>query len=278
MKNILILCVNYNSYEELGNYLHSIDVAAKKVCDLFVIDVFVGDNTTENQQQILTDYTFINVRVFPYYKNLGYVGCATVMLNEITHTAVCHYDFVAISNVDLLFSETFLLELNNINTNNVGWVVPSVYTLSTEKNENPYMLTRPTNLKIFLLQLLYTCPLVYSLYEFIYRFRHRERKLLTNQQQNIPIYAGHGSIMIFTKHFFRLNTAIHFPGFMYGEELFFAELVRQSKLQTVYYPQLIINNIGNVSTKLLGNKRKCHMSKESLSAIRQLYFADKRCS
>lgn len=272
MKKILILCVNYNSYEELGNYLHSIDVAAKKVCDLFVIDVFVGDNTTENQQQILTDYTFMNVRVFPYYKNLGYVGCATAMLNEITHTAVCHYDFVAISNVDLLFSETFFIELNSIDSNTAGWIVPSVYTIGTKRNENPYMLSRPTRLKMFLLELLYSFPLLYSLHKVFYPFRHKEREVLTNHQQNRLIYAGHGSIIIFSKKFMKSNWLMSFPGFMYGEEIYFAELVRRAQLTTEFYPQLIVNNIGNVSTKFLGNKRKCQMSKESLSNIRRLFF------
>lgn len=59
---------------------------------------------------------------------------------------------------------------------------------------------------------------------------------------------------------------------MYGEEIYFAELVRQSHLTTEYYPQLVVNNIGNVSTRFLGNKRKCQMSKVSLSAIRHLFF------
>ena len=60
-------------------------------------------------------------------------------------------------------------------------------------------------------------------------------------------------------------------------EIYFAELVRKSHLKSEYYPQLVVNNIGNVSTQFLGNKRKCQMSKVSLSAIRQLYFADKKC-
>jgi len=272
MKTILILCVNYNSYSELTNYLQSIETAAKAASQLVSVDVFVGDNTTVNQQAILKDYNYIHVSVFPYYQNIGYIGCASAMFHELSQDQANKYDFVFISNVDLLLSETFFIELNPIESKTAGWIVPSVYTIGTRKNENPFMLVRPTRLKMFLLQMLYSFPLLYGLYEFIYRFRHKEINLLMNQEQGRSIYAGHGSIMIFTKQFVLDNLDMSFPGFMYGEEIYFAELVRQSQLTTGYYPQLVVNNIGNVSTKFLGITRKCQMSKESLSAIRHLFF------
>ena len=61
-------------------------------------------------------------------------------------------------------------------------------------------------------------------------------------------------------------------------EIYFVDVVRQSHLTTEYYPQLVVNNIGNVSTRFLGNKRKCQMSKVSLSAIRHLFFTRSRYS
>ena len=272
MKTVLILGVNYNSYKELNNYLQSIERAARVASEFVRVDVWIGDNTTANQQPISIDYDYVCVRVFPYYQNLGYMGCAISMFHEISQDQANKYDFVFISNVDLLLSETFFIELNAIESQTAGWIVPSVYTIGTRKNENPFMLARPTRLKMFLLQMLYSFPLLYGLYEFIYRFRHKERNLLTNQEQSRPIYAGHGSIMIFTKQFVLDNLDMSFPGFMYGEEIYVAELVRQSHLTTEYYPQLVVNNIGNVSTKFLGNRRKCQMSKESLSAICHLFF------
>lgn len=257
MKNILILCVNYNSYEELGNYLHSIDVAAKKVCDLFVIDVFVGDNTTENQQQILTDYTFINVRVFPYYKNLGYVGCATTMLNEITHVAVSQYDFVIISNVDLKLSPSFFTELLVVNTDNVGWIVPRIFTPKRETDENPQMLARPSRFKYYLSRYIYILPFIHSLYAYFGRFRYEDKKRLSLDVLPIDIYAGHGSIMIFTQAFIKTLADFVYPMFLYGEEIFFAEKIRANQLRTVFYPAIYVENVGNVSTSLLGDKTKC---------------------
>jgi len=54
------------------------------------------------------------------------------------------------------------------------------------------------------------------------------------------IYAGHGSIMIFTKAFMMKNLDLEFPAFMYGEEIFFAELVRLSHLETIYVPNIYV--------------------------------------
>lgn len=273
MKTILILCVNYNSYTELNNYLQSLDVAAKKASEVVSVDVFIGDNTTFNQQSISVEYNYIHVRVFPYYQNLGYVGCATKMYYELSQEQASKYDFVFISNVDLLVSETFFIELAAINSQTAGWIVPSLYRKSNNKNDNPMMLNRPTRLKMFLLELLFSFSLLYSLYKVIYRFRHKERDSVKNQEQSRTIYAGHGAIMIFSKHFMKSNLHISFPGFMYGEEIYFAELVLRSQLTTEYHPKVVVYNIGNVSTNFLGNKCKCQMSKESLSAIRRLFFS-----
>lgn len=73
-------------------------------------------------------------------------------LHEINQNEATSYDFVIISNVDLLLSENFFIELNDINNSKAGWVVPSVYTIGTQKNENPFMLVRPTRLKIIVIR------------------------------------------------------------------------------------------------------------------------------
>ena len=65
MKTILILCVNYNSYKELNNYLQSIERAARVASEFVRVDVWIGDNTTASQQPISIDYDYVRVRVFP---------------------------------------------------------------------------------------------------------------------------------------------------------------------------------------------------------------------
>ena len=44
------------------------------------------------------------------------------------------------------------------------------------------------------------------------------------------IYAGHGSFIILTKAFFQNYSNIAYPMFLYGEEIYLAELIREKFL------------------------------------------------
>lgn len=272
MKSILILCVNYNSYKELKNYLCSINAAAKSVTKILNVDVLVADNTIENIEEVGVNYIHITVKVYPFYYNFGYMGGVTQMMKKESKEKVLLYDFVIISNVDLKLAETFFVELLKINRCKVGWIAPKIITECTRKDENPHMIDRPTKLKIQLLQFLYECPMLYSFYTLGYKYMHKKRKQISASYEERSIYAGHGSIMIFTKEVVEKYFPFVFPAFLYGEEIYFGELVLKLNLKTVYCPSVNVFNIGNVSTKFLGNKKRCKFSLESILALRREFF------
>lgn len=267
MKHILLSCVNYNSYNELVDYLQSINEAAEQAKEVVRIDVLISDNSIKKTIINASGYTSINCRIF-LNENIGYLGGA---LSSINQSDVSQYDFVIISNVDLKLSVTFFLDVINSDLNNIGWITPRIFTPKTHKDENPFMIERPSKIKLMLQLLLYKQAFIYSLYAYFSKFRHRERKHLA-KQPSCKIYAGHGSLMIFTKSFIMQNLNLEFPAFMYGEEIFFAELLRLSHLETIYVPNIYVENIGKVSTRLLSYKRLCSMNLESLSKLRKMYF------
>ena len=78
--------------------------------------------------------------------------------------------------------------------------------------------------------------------------------------------------MLFTQAFVERYPEIHFPGFMYGEEIYFAELVHAIPLNVLYTPILKIVNVGHINTALIDQKQKSAWSKESLHAIKKLFF------
>lgn len=271
MKSILFSCVNYNSYKELCDYLSSIDKAAGIVKDLCSVTVLIADNST-NQEPI--DITiWYNIEVICYgLDNLGYMGGAEKAMQLYGNDKVKQFDYIIISNVDLFLSETFFVELLKVDITGVGWIAPRVYTIKTGKEENPLMLSRPSKRKLQLLSLLYTFSWIYSIYvTIIYSQRHSERDVMA-QQNNVKIYAGHGSIMIFTKSLINNCLPFKFPCFLYGEEIFMAELIRTENLVTIYCPLIRVNNIANVSTSLLGIKKRCYYSKIALKKIIKLFF------
>lgn len=243
MKKYLLICVNYKSNEALQQFVESVHCAAKAVENLMTVDIKIAENS-EN--------------------NLGYLGGASAVYNTQTNG----YDFVSISNVDLKMAEDFFEKLLAIDTTDIGWIAPDIYTDKIDRHENPYMLSRPTRRNFFIWNMIYSNTWIYRMYHALYLLKNKKSKLYPA----CNIYAGHGSFMLFTKAFIEKNPELHFPGFMYGEEIYMAELVRKAQLKVSYCPTLHIANTGNISTGLINQTQKSKWSEESLRAIYKQFF------
>lgn len=243
MKKYLLICVTYHSDEALHVFVESVHRAAERVKGKIQIDIEIADNSKEN---------------------LGYLGGALPIYNAKAQ----NYDFVSISNVDLELASDFFEQLIQIDVRKTGWIAPDIYTDKMNRHENPYMMLRPTKRNFYIWNIIYSCTWIYRLYYCLYRLKNRQRTIYPKGE----IYAGHGSFMLFTKAFVEQNPNLHFPAFMYGEEIWFAELVRLASLNVIYMPDMHIANIGQLSTGLVSQKQKSQWSKDSLCAIYKRFF------
>jgi len=78
--------------------------------------------------------------------------------------------------------------------------------------------------------------------------------------------------MLFTKAFINRYPALQFPSYMYGEEIYLAELIHLANMRVVYTPDLKIENTGNVNTSQLRLIQKLNWSKTSLKIIAEQFF------
>lgn len=244
MKKILLICVTYHSDKELHTFVESIHRAAERVKGQIEVDIQIADNGKEN---------------------LGYLGGALLIYNKFAQD----YDYVSISNVDLELAPDFFEQLLHIDTKGLGWIAPDIYTDKIDRHENPYMLSRPTKRNFFIWNIIYSSIWIYRLYHQLYVIKSHKKKAFL---QACDIYAGHGSFMLFTKALVQNNPELHYPTFMYGEEIYMAEMVRAAQLKARYCPTLRIANTGNISTGLINQKQKSKWSKESLRAIYNRFF------
>ena len=105
---VLLICVNYNSYAELYDFLKSVKKSLEKASAFVFIDIFVADNSTEVKDVIIPDSFGLNVSI-SRHGNLGYLGGAFCVINNLG--CVSEYDYVIISNVDLVVDDNFFYEL-----------------------------------------------------------------------------------------------------------------------------------------------------------------------
>ena len=181
MKKILIICVTFHSNKELQAFLESVHRAAERVKGQMMVDIQVADNGKAN---------------------LGYLGGALPIYNRYAQD----YDYVSISNVDLLLGPDFFEQLLQIDTKGLGWIAPDIYTDKIDRHENPYMLTRPTKYNFLIWNIIYSSTWIYRMYHSLYLLKNKQSKVYPA----CNIYAGHGSFMLFTKAFVEKNPEIHF--------------------------------------------------------------------
>lgn len=249
MKKILLICVTYHSDKELQTFLESVHRAAKQVTKKMQIDVEVVNNDLHNA---------------------GYMGGALPIYNRCAK----NYDFAIISNVDIVLAENFFIELNNQPVDGIGWIVPRIYSACRDTEENPQAVHRYSKLKIQLLRFLYAHPNLYCLYRnSVHKLTQLRRNNKNNIERNMDIYAGNGSFFLFTQAFVQQNIPLQYPCFLYGEEIYFAELVRKSGLRTVFMPNLYIENkTPNVSTGSLGIKGRCAYSQQAMDYLLKTFY------
>lgn len=268
---ILFLCVNYNSYRELDNFIESIIISAKNHNEEVQIDVMIADNTVDNNKIMnFPCYSCINIDFRPYHENLGYMGAIMRLIKDKGFDKVKDYDYVVFSNVDLILDKTFIKQLLSVPKNkNIGWIAPKILSKSEKKDRNPKILKRPSKAHLNKILIMFRYPILYILYHnFIYRFRRKQQKYIFKSE----IYAGHGSLMIFSKAFIVNNIDFRYPSFLFGEELFFAELNRLSNLKVIYLPKIKVFDIDHISTGNLKKKFYCKLNKESIEKIIKLFW------
>ena len=262
---IAIVCVNYNSYEELCGYLRSIDRAVKGI-DGISLEIIVADNSNGNNIIDSNQFEYIHLKQ-ECYENLGYLGGASAVINNMLDVMV--YDYVAISNVDLQLSEDFFKVLNSIDVcRDTAWIAPQIYSHDEERDRNPKVISRYSKRKLKMLYYMYKYPILF----YLYTATAYKRKKLAPKYDEMDIYAGHGSFMLLTRNFFKEYKKIEYPIFLFGEELFLAELIREKGMKVRYVPSLRLEDNEHVSTSRMKKKFYFKCNTESIKYILDTFY------
>lgn len=110
---------------------------------------------------------------------------------------------------------------------------------------------------------MYKIPLLHHIYQNSL-YKRKKKKKESSQKR---IYAGHGSFMIFTKIFFTQYSKIEYPIFLFGEELFFAELIRRKSLYVEYFPNIKVYDDEHISTSKMNSKFYYKCNREAIKYI-----------
>lgn len=275
MKFILI-CINYNSYKYLVKCLESIDRACGlSGAEKMDVEVLVGDASSEYEPVDFVPSNF-NLSVYKI-GNLGYFGGARKVMDIYGMERIKEADYVAVANVDLEIEGDFFGKLARLKVpEDTGWICPRIYNPVLGIDYNPMHNQRYTRSEIRILRFLYANPFIFSGYKMTLGKWKQKKKTGAVANTDIKyVYCGRGAFFIFTKKGADALLPWDFPCFLYGEELYCAEVLRNNSLKTLYVPDLEIKIVEHhVSTSKLGRKRFKELNIEALDKMSALFWKE----
>lgn len=263
---VLIVAISYNSNDALNKYLDSIEVAIKQASDI-QLKVIIGEHSESNPFCLSREYNAFQCKVVKQ-ENIGYLGgIARLLMQE----NVLENDYIIISNVDIELDENFFIRLIGKKYScEIAWVAPMIWSVTEQRNRNPFIVKRYSLFKLMLIRFLYRVTFLHRLYtKTLYKRKKNRRDTIGY------IYAGHGSFIILTNIFFQKIETVDYPMFLYGEELYLAELIRRKKLTVYYDNDIKVNTIDHVSTGKMKSSFYYECNYRSLTYIITRFYKNK---
>ncbi len=276
-KSILFLLVNYFNEREVAEFISS-QLGEELKEDVQVIVI----NNGSNDSMILKDIEqkYFNVTILNPGKNLGYFGGASYGLNHYLKNNSGYPDAMIICNTDISFADKgFMTKLKNIiDEKQFDVLGPDIYSSFLNYHQNPYIINRVQARRIKLYKFVTSNSFFYFVFTLLHLIKTKLLKSNSKQRLNeaMETYAVHGSFMVFNKSYFIKGGTISNPTFLFGEELFVAEITRKLGLKTIYEPSLVVNHFQNATTGTFKSSNSVGYLHQSYSYLLETFFAEKK--
>jgi GT2 family glycosyltransferase len=276
--DILVIGVIYNTYPETLRYLDSISTSAKEKLTLILVDNSNNPCPPDFLEKI-RNYPFLNYIVTG--KNLGYFGGAREGLQYYLGMYPQLPQWILVTNVDIVFTESFFLKLNGLKEReNLGVIAPAIISDKWNADYNPKILKRYTRRKLKFYRFLYSNFILHNIFiigtyakKWVNGLKKTEPITIDNQGlSGMKLYAAHGSCIVLKNTYFLRGGTLDLPNFLFGEEILVAESALQSGLDVEYHPELVIHDHELASVGVFVTRRINSYYNESLQSILKKYY------
>ena len=251
MKDILIITVNYRNTSVTEDFIHSLEkIHEFQRVQLVIVDS-ASTNATKEELETLLHNSSLHTQIIYSDQNTYYWGGVALAIKYLKLEFSMGPKWLIACNNDILFTQQdFLKQLIALDPDKYPVIGPTIYSSITGKNLNPAM-AKPINIiGKFYYSILFLNPKTARLIHII---RKMTQKLFYSVfKRSTPtsgkIYAPHGSLMIFSKHYFTRGGWIDDNFKLYGEEISTAEIALNNNLEIHYLPQLEVSHVEHSST------------------------------
>lgn len=243
---ILVICVNYHNEYETVSFVQEL---FKQKGEFYLYVVIVDNSDTNSEIHPSLAALACDTRIMVIKAgNLGYFGGAARGL-ECYLERYKLSDWIIVSNTDISFPSNDMLNLLLFYNNDPPAVIaPAIISQVSGLNQNPFMLRRPSRLRMHFYKWCFRSYFLLKCYEYLSAFKKclkkhilgKRKKRQKLDQLKETIYAPHGSFIIFNKKYFISGGTLDYKGFLFGEEIYVAETVRRLSLHILYEPRFVV--------------------------------------
>lgn len=265
--SVLFVSTHFRNGEELSGFaehLARLDRGAMRIA------MAVADNSGD-----LSHRLHPAAGVYRPGRNLGYLsGCAFALEQWVRDHGVLP-EWVAVTNTDIELAEDFLTRLETLALPADAGVVAPDIVLPGGARQNPLLRDRPSPQAMRTYARLMRRLVFSAVFEISVRLRHVFRSYAPDDDAShavIPIYAPHGSLMLFRRSFFERGGILAYGTMMYGEEIHIAEQARRAGVGVVWCPELVARHFEHSTTSKVSVFMRTEWRAESAEHLWQVYF------
>ena len=256
LPHIGLIAVNYNSAQATADLLADLGRQDTSGCELTVV---IADSSPSAAAlaPLRESYRHDPWVVFETMEdNPGYFGAAHRAFEGRWASRIP--DWVIVSNADVRLPRRDLLARIARLPRRGGAIAPRIVSGRTGLDQNPFLRRRPMPARMLLNRIIPRVPALFWMLETQYAVKRgirsrlaaktRQRRTSVTPAEPRPIYAPHGSFLLFSREYFERGGTLNAGAFLYAEEIFVAETCRRLGLEVLYRPDLELQHDEHVST------------------------------
>ena len=267
MIEIAISVICYNNETEILEFAKKLSRQKEQE----KIALLVTCNGCKNPAKLQNGLKKIKTDTYVYTpgENIGYLSGCLYGLNLYTE----NYKWAVISNTDIEFvaNDFFETVLKKKYPENVVCIGPDVMLAATGQHQNPFAQNRPSKQVMRFRKWVFSNYARYVSYNWLSLVKKKLRKDVNRTQSGLA-YGVHGSFIMLRKQCVKGLANPKTPIFMYGEELYIAEKLREKQQLTYYDGQLKIIHNENQTTGKVNSKRKQKWFEQSITYLVNRYW------
>lgn len=269
--DMLLICVNYRKPAETQHFVSTaLEQKLNSSLQLVVVD------NSPRPEPALDDP---RVKTIATGENLGYFGGAAAALSDHLKSHPLP-DWVVVSNPDVFFPDRDVLQrLSDSHRGNEPAVIaPSIRTVDTSVEQNPYMRVRPSRLRMHVYRWIFSAYPIDVVYQGLSWIKNRALEAGSKARSPAPapsaekIYAPQGAFIAFHRSYFDRGGNLDHGAFLFGEEIFVAESARRLGLTVLYEPAVAIEHTERSTAAGLFNRDTSRYRRQASRYLARTFF------